>query len=463
MVPPNHRPSRREFCHFTAAAIAAAAPAFSHVRAVESKPSPADRLLRGKTFGISEWQNHYRGDEPGIDTPDIIDECVEVHRKAGLDGIIWNAGRATILYHSDLPHTTRQFELGFVPKPQRVSCQYVIEVLRQCCPLRRAIRLGHQTGMPILGRLSMNRFYGTPPSIDSTSKFYRDHPEWVETGKLGEPIVHKMCYAIPGVQQERMDILLEIQRIGVDALVLDFCRQVPILSYHPAIVGAYRKKSGKDPLVIDSEHPEDYTEWFQFRANILTNFMRRLRAEVRRQEEKLGRACPIVVRVPDYAPWLMVACGIDIESWFGEDLVDASLLSSFPRVGDAMKSHAEFHVRAAHRHGKLCIGGVGSIGLQLPGQLALPDAKVNLACLVADRQYAAGIDGMSLYQSESLCRKTYLADMIRHLGDRDWIAKVASKTTSPAFDDPDFLVGKDWHSAPGSEGLGTKRFGNNAL
>lgn len=93
--------------------------------------NPATDSLRGKSFGISEWQNHYRGDETGIGTPTIIDECVEAHRKAGLDGIVWNAGRATILYHSDLPHTTRQYELGFVPKPQRVSCQYVRDVLKQ--------------------------------------------------------------------------------------------------------------------------------------------------------------------------------------------------------------------------------------------------------------------------------------------------------------------------------------------
>ena len=200
--------SRREFCRTT---LAAGAAALSAANAQEMKHTPTDALLRGKSFGISEWQNHYRGDEPGIGTADIIDECVEVHRKAGLDGIIWNAGRATILYHSDLPHTTRQYELGFVPKVQRVSCQYVLDVMEQGCPLRRAIRLGHASGMPILGRLSMNRFYGTPATIDSTSRFYQKHQHWVELGKLGQPIVHKMCYAIPEVQQERLDILLEIQ------------------------------------------------------------------------------------------------------------------------------------------------------------------------------------------------------------------------------------------------------------
>jgi len=420
-------------------------------------------LAEATVFGISEWHNHYRGDEPGIGKPEIIDECVEAHLAAGIDGIVWNVGRATILYHSDLPHTTRQYELGFAPKPQRVSCQYVLDVLEQCCPLRRAIQVGHASGIPILGRLSMNRFYGTPQMIDSTSRFYQDHPEWVEVGKLGHPIRSRMCYAIPGVQQERMDILLEVQRIGVDALVLDFCRQMPILGYHPAVVEPYLEETGNDPRAIDTTDPDDYAEWFQYRADILTGFVRRLRDEVRRQEEQLGRACPIVARVPDYARWLIVASGLDIETWFADDLIDASMLSPFPRIRDDLQSHPDYHVRIAHQHGKLCIGGVGSKGLQLPGQRDLPGAKVEYACLVAHGQYEAGVDSMSLYQSESLCRKAYLSDMVQHLADREWIAQAAAGVEEPAPDDERYYIGRDWHSRPGVEGLSTQACGNDAL
>ncbi len=455
--------SRRDFCRAT---LATGVAALSGVNAQETKQTPTDVLLRGKSFGISEWQNHYRGDEPGIGTADIIDECVEVHRTAGLDGIIWNAGRATILYHSNLPHTTRQFELGFVPKPQRVSCQYVLDVLEQCCPLRRAIRLGHASDMPILGRLCMNRFYGTPASIDSTSRFYQKHPDWVEVGKLGQPIVHKMCYAIAGVQQERLDILLEIQRIGVDALVLDFCRQMPILAYHKSIVEPYMRKTGSDPRKINGANPKDYAEWFQYRADILTKFMRGLRSKQRKQEAVLGRKCPIVVRIPDYDKWLLIACGIDIESWFSDGLIDASMLSPFPRIQDDLRSHTGYHVELAHRHGKPCLGGVGSKGLQLKGQKPLPverQADIKYAYSVAHRQHHAGVDGMSIYQSESLCRKKYLSELVRNLSDREWMVSAAEGIKSTMLDDPRYFVGKDWHSSLGSEGLSVAKFGNNAL
>jgi hypothetical protein len=455
--------NRRRFLLSTAAG----ATTLARVTAAKPQFKPANELLRDKTFGISEWQNHYRGDEPNIGTPAIIDQCVEAHRNAGLHGIVWNAGRATVLYHSDLPHTTRQFELGFVPKPQRVSCQYVRDVLKQCCPLRRAIRLGHASGMPILGRLSMNRFYGTPRNVDSTSRFYQRHPDWVETGRLGQRILHKMCYAIPGVQQERMDILLEIQRIGVDALLLDFCRQMPILAYHRSVVDPFIERHGQDPRKIRSARPDDYAKWFRYRAGILTGFMRRLRAAVRRQEAELKRPCPIVIRVPDYTAWLMVACGLDVETWFADDLIDATMLSPFPRIKDDLKSYPDEHVRLAERHGKLCLGGVGSKGLQHKGQRPLhaeeAATNVKFAYRVAALQHGAGVHGMSLYQSESLCRKPYLSDLVRNLGNRDWLERAVAGVPETTPDDFEFLIGKDWHSTAGSEGLDVSEFGNNAL
>jgi len=425
---------------------------------------PAAGAAAVPVFGISEWQNYYRGDEPGIGAPEIIDRCVEAHAAVGVDSIVWNAGRGTILYHSDLPHTTVQYELGFVPKPERVSCEYVRRVMSACCPLRRAIALGQERGMPILGRLSMNRHYGTPANIDSNSRFRRGHPEWVERGKLGEPIGNRMCYAVPEVRQERLDILLEIQRIGVDALVLDFCRQMPIIWYHKAVIQPYIEKTGIDPRTIDTAEPADYASWFQFRADVLTGFMRSLRSKVRAQEHELDRPCPIIARVPDYTEWLMIACSLDIETWFREDLIDATMLSPFPRLRDDLKSYPGYHVQVAHRYDKPCIGGVGSNGMkERRDVLPDPEAAVAYGCRVAHDQYRAGVDAMSLYQSEALCRKDYLRKMIANLGQKEWIATVAEKVPEPPRDDPRYFIGKDWHCGPRNEGLGTAVCGNLAL
>ena len=63
-----------------------------------------------------------------------------------------------------------------------------------------------------------------------------DNPHLREKTKDGKTTSGKMCYALDEVRKERLDILLESQRIGVDALVLDFCRQVPMLLYHESLV-----------------------------------------------------------------------------------------------------------------------------------------------------------------------------------------------------------------------------------
>lgn len=431
-------------------------------------PPPESR--QAPVFGISEWQNYYVGNEPGIDTPAVIDECVELHRTLGISGMVWEAGRATINYHSELPHTTRQWELGQSdkgPNYQGFSRQFAADIMNRCCPLRRGIRLCRERNLSILGRLSMNRHYGGAKNIGSTSRFSIDHPEWIEIGKCGEPIRTRMCYAIPEVRQERLDILLEVQRIGVDALVLDFCRQMPILGYHDAVVQPFLRSTGVDPRRIDTDNPDDYREWFAYRAGILTDFMRTLRRETGRQAQQLGRDCPIVARIPDYTGWLSVACGFDVEAWFREDLVDATMLSPFPRVQHYLEGDPDYHVACAHRHGKPCIGGVGHKGLiaNPNGPVPfgdLPDVPIEYVCKVADRQYRAGVDAMSLYQSESLTRRDYLQPLIRHLGDKDWIADKAVAVETPTPDHPHFYVGKDWHSRP-EEGLTTALAGNLAL
>ena len=219
-------------------------------------------------------------------------------------------------YWSDLPNATRMCELSdqVAGKPWA----FVRSVMDQVCPLRHALECCRQRNMALLGRLGMNRHYGGGQYAAVTSRFARDNPAFHERSKPGNRVSHRLCYAIEEVQHERTDILLEIQRIGVDGLVLDFCRQMPVLMYHEALVDPYIQEHGADPRNIDSDDPDDYRDWFQYRADILTGFMRKLRQRVREQERALDRACPIIARVPDNAPWLMIAYGLDIERWLAD-------------------------------------------------------------------------------------------------------------------------------------------------
>ena len=118
----------------------------------------------------------------------------------------------------------------------------------------------------------------------------------------------------------------------------------------------------------------------------------------------------------------------------------------------------------AHRHGKWCIGGVGSKRLienGVEGNTGFYHPQ--LAYSLADRQYRAGVDGMSLYQSETLVRMDYLAELIRELGKPEVVARRARELPKPDLPEDDD-TGMDWHAhARGRYGLRVERAGDAAL
>lgn len=394
-------------------------------------------------MGLSEWMCYYANyDKPSGGVSDI-DECIALHLERGIDHLVWNAGRSVVDYWSDLPAATRMCQVD--DQVGGRPWTFVAEVMQYACPLRRALEYCRAHGVPLLARLGMNRHYGSANYAGVTSRFALENPQFREVSKLGNEVESRLCYAIEAVRQERIDILLEIQDIGADGLVLDFCRQMPMLMYHPALVEPYMEQSGCDPREIDSGDPEEYREWFQYRAAVLTGFMEDLRRGVRRQEEKLGQPCPIIARVPDSAPWLMVAYGLDTERWCAEDLVDGLMLSPFPITRQDLELHCEHHIETAHRYGKICIGGIGSRNLLVNGEEQNTGFfQAQPVYALADRQYRAGADAMSLYQSESLVRMEYLDQLLQEIGDRGLVARRSVELPNPRLSDDD-PIGMDWH------------------
>jgi len=399
-------------------------------------------------MGISEWHNWYNPPDrpPPTDAPlRAIDDCIDAHLARGVDHLVWNCGRSVVQYRSDLDRVTEQDSPRTDP------------AMNAGCPLRRALEYGGERDVEILGRLGMNRHHG-PNTPGVASEFALTHPEYRERTRNGDQITHRLCYAIEEVREERLDVLLEIQRIGVDALVLDFCRQMPILGYHDALVEPYVEEFGDDPREIDSTQPAAYREWFQHRADVLTEFMRTLRGRVREQERELGAACPIVARVPDSPEWLSIAAGLDVERWCAEDLIDGTMLSPFSWAAEDRKRYPEYHAATAHEHGKFCIGGIGS--LELIREAADDDDAIveeNSGFFhpapvyeKADRQYGAGVDAMSLYQSEALVRMPYLEEPIGAIGDPETVAKRAAETDAPdslsRYGTAASSIGLDWHA-----------------
>ncbi|MBD3386491.1 hypothetical protein GF407_16410 [candidate division KSB1 bacterium] len=415
--------------------------------------------------GISEWfvwGIAYK-QKPPVSGESLIKEIIDMHRDHHFGFIIWNAGRSTLAYRSELPNTTLLCHQDVAPWGEHNA--FIREVLKTTCPLRLAINYGHEKKLAIYGRLAMNRHYGKEMHAGLTSRFASEHPHCYERGKRGKIIRHKLCYAIDEVQQERIDILLEIQRLGVDALVLDYARQMPILLYHDALVQPFIEKTGVDPHQITSTDPNDYKEWFQYRADILTGFMRKLRLAVNAQEKNLGKRCPVLVRIPDNAEWLMIAYGLDLRSWYEKDLIDGTILSPFPITKEDLELHTGFHVDMAHRHDKICMGGIGTKHLKRNRVFRNtgfydPQPVYDLA----NQQYNTGVDAMTIYQSETLFHLPYLQPLLHQIDNKSRVKALCRELDKPDFP-PNYPIGMDWHTKLPQlrHGLSVEEFGDNAL
>jgi hypothetical protein len=415
--------------------------------------------------GIAEWfvwGIAYK-EKPPASGEELIKKVIDMHLDHQFSFIIWNAGRSTLAYRSELPNATLLCHRDVAPWGEHNA--FIREVLKTTCPLRLAIDYGHQKKLAIYGRLAMNRHYGKEIHAGLTSRFAREHPQYYERGKRGKTIKHKLCYAFEKVQQERIDILLEIQRLGVDALVLDYARQMPILLYHDALINPFMEKTGIDPRQITSTDPNDYKEWFQYRADILTKFMRKLRQVVKAQEKKLGKRCPVLVRIPDNAEWLMIAYGLDLRTWYKEELIDGTILSPFPITKEDLDLHTGFHVDMAHRYDKICMGGIGTKHLKRNSVFRNTGFyHPQPVYALANDQYNAGVDAMTVYQSETLFHLPYLQPMLNQIGNKTRVKTLSLELGNPDFP-PNYPVGMDWHTRLPQlrHGLSVEEFGDDAL
>jgi len=424
---------------------------------------PLSAPPRVRVCGVSEWEHlFFFLPDPAVDPERPVEDCIDAHLALGMDQIAWNCGRSTLDYRSELAgaasvRTLTASDPGWLGFRARMWSRF--------CPLRRAIAYGRRRGVSILGRLGMNRNYGAASYPEFTSRFAAGHPEYHERNHAGAADPTRLCYAIEAVRQERIAVLSEIQRIGVDGLVLDFCRQPPIAWYHPALVESFEAAHGRDPRTIESGDPAAFEAWFRHRAAFVTVFMRNLRLAVRRQEAETGRPCPIIARVPSASEWLLLACGLDMETWLREDLADALMLSPLIITRDPADEDPAFVIGLARRRGKPCYGGVGSLGLMSghhvhTAQETAAWFRAQPAYERAHAQYAAGAGAMSLYQSETLVLQPHLRELIGNLGDREFVAAQAARPR-PQDVDAEWrrVTGADWHSShPAVNGLGPRSY-----
>ena len=129
---------------------------------------------------------------------------------------------------------------------------------------------------------------------DFNSPFTDEHQDWRHVDRAGEVCSHLFSHFHPGWEQYKLDLLAELAEKGPAGIHLNLmCEMNAVWDFAPGAVARFRDRYGIDPTA-DPEPPE---EWYRFRCDHLTEFMRRLRCQTNSIGRRLGRRIPIAVQV----------------------------------------------------------------------------------------------------------------------------------------------------------------------
>ena len=140
--------------------------------------------------------------------------------------------------------------------------------------LQEVVNYGHSKGLKICSSLRMGA-WGMEFPFDQCyfdNKFFLSHQHLRCIDRDGDPI-SAMSYMYPEVQDYIIGHLLDMAKLGVDAVELIATRGIPYLLFEEPFVAAFMEKYGEDPrpLPLDEERVMD------LRCDLLTGFFRRVR------------------------------------------------------------------------------------------------------------------------------------------------------------------------------------------
>lgn len=290
----------------------------------------------------------------------------------------------------------------------RVGDRYVAESLaalqRQGIdPLATALRFAHEGGLEFHASVRMAAFQMCAPFDELfTGPAWRERPEWRCRDRDGAEVA-RLSYAFPEVRQLVLGVFGELlERYDLDGVNPIFNRGAPFLLYEEPLIAAYRAARGRDPRAL----PERDPDYLQFRAAVMTDFMRDLRRLVDAAGARRGRRLEITAHVLNDLPTNLFF-GLDLPSWVRERLVDR--LVAYPWRDQPLDVPA--FVALAH--------GTGVEFFPEVMPRTMPPATYRERALAL---YAAGADGLSFWDTDQRCARLAEWSMLRRLGHADDLA-----------------------------------------
>ncbi len=203
-------------------------------------------------------------------------------------------------------------------------------------PLRVAIEEAHAQNAEILICLRAAGWKGAPPWEELfMSHFYEAHPEWRCIDHDGTPTMH-LSYAAEGVQDHLIEVYREVLQRDPDGVGFMFHRGMPMILWEEPFCRRFIRKYGEDPRKLAEDDPRV----FQMRAEIVTGFIRKIRAvldETAKKQQLGGRRLKLAVTTFATAADNK-QFGLDVEAWIEEKLIDQIGIAWFAHYTSGLKT-----------------------------------------------------------------------------------------------------------------------------
>ncbi len=264
-----------------------------------AKPSGGGIVLSAP-LTHSDWMMHPNAPAWG---PDGIRHMLEQCKAAGWKRVYWrvfDAGRA--IYASKLLEPMKydttpalncltSGDLSAQAPPDLVARAMKLDY-KGFDTLAQAVKIGHELGLEVHAWMTINEDdhgWGWP------STFTVKHPKYRWVRRDGRPYNSQLSFAFPEVRAYKLALVKEILAYDVDGIFLDWIRTGDIrdnpqndtgvanYGYEVPNIAAFKKKYGVDPHDVDNG---DY-RWVKTRSEPITQFMRSVRAEMKKHKKKV--------------------------------------------------------------------------------------------------------------------------------------------------------------------------------
>ena len=187
-------------------------------------------------------------------------------------------------------------------------------------PFDVALEYTHEIGLQFHASYRVAGFHYPPPldHFNTGESFYKRHPEWRGADRTGRQ-TPRMAYSFPGVRQFVISLLREMAQRPIDGICLLYNRRMPLVEYESPIVDGFKEQFGEDPHQLDAND----SRWLSYRAGVLTEFMREVRAAMDEEGGAQKRRVRIEISaIVGGTEEENLINGMDLAAWVSEGLVD---------------------------------------------------------------------------------------------------------------------------------------------